>query len=213
MGTYLKMVDKQRILALLDLGWTYRRIERATGTRRETVARYDPRRVAAPADLAAGRGTSGAEPANLSTGAAAARASSAGLPPGPPAAAAPYRAQIEAALAQGLSAQRIWQDLGEQVGYAHSSGSVRRFVRQLKRARPEVADVLAHPPGAEAQVDFFQGPPTLDPQRGQWRRPWIFRMTLSCSRHGYEEPLWGQDRVPFLRAHEHAFTFFQGVPK
>jgi hypothetical protein len=26
MGNYLKMVDKQRILALLDLGWTYRRI-------------------------------------------------------------------------------------------------------------------------------------------------------------------------------------------
>jgi hypothetical protein len=42
MGNYLKMADRQRILALLELGWSYRRIERETGVRRETVARYDP---------------------------------------------------------------------------------------------------------------------------------------------------------------------------
>jgi Toprim domain len=62
MGNYLKMVDKQRILALLSLGWSYRRVERATGVRRETVARYDPRRGPGPA----------ANPANLSTGSPAA---------------------------------------------------------------------------------------------------------------------------------------------
>ena len=44
MGNYLKMPDKRRVLALLELGWSYRRIERETGVRRETVARYDPRR-------------------------------------------------------------------------------------------------------------------------------------------------------------------------
>ena len=37
-------------------------------------------------------------------------------------------------------------------------------------------------------------------------------MTLSCSRHSYEEPLWEQDRTHFLRAHEHAFHSFGGVP-
>jgi transposase len=37
-------------------------------------------------------------------------------------------------------------------------------------------------------------------------------MTLSCSRHSYEEALWGQDRTHFLRAHEHAFQSFAGVP-
>jgi len=31
MGNYLKMPDKRRVLALLKLGWTYRRIERETG--------------------------------------------------------------------------------------------------------------------------------------------------------------------------------------
>jgi uncharacterized protein YerC len=43
MGNYLKMVDKRRILALLELGWPYRLIERETGVRRETIARYDPK--------------------------------------------------------------------------------------------------------------------------------------------------------------------------
>ena len=40
MGNYLKMADKQRIQALLELGWNYRRIQRETGVRRETIARY-----------------------------------------------------------------------------------------------------------------------------------------------------------------------------
>ena len=40
MGNYLQMADKQRIQALLELGWSYRRIERETGVRRETIARY-----------------------------------------------------------------------------------------------------------------------------------------------------------------------------
>jgi hypothetical protein len=38
---YLKMQKRQQVLALLELGWTYRRIEAETGVRRETVSRYD----------------------------------------------------------------------------------------------------------------------------------------------------------------------------
>jgi hypothetical protein len=34
MGNYLEMADKQRILALLELGWSYRRIQRETGVDR-----------------------------------------------------------------------------------------------------------------------------------------------------------------------------------
>ena len=54
MGNYLKMSDKRRVLALLELGWSYRRIERETGVRRETIARYDPRRQAKAANLSTG---------------------------------------------------------------------------------------------------------------------------------------------------------------
>jgi transposase len=38
-------------------------------------------------------------------------------------------------------------------------------------------------------------------------------MTLSCSKHGYEEARWTQDRRGFPGAHEHAFEEFGGVPK
>jgi len=131
----------------------------------------------------------------------------------PRSAAEPYREAIEAALARGLTAQRIWQDLREEYGYGHGYASVKRLVRRLRRERPDVADILEHPPGQEAQVGFFRGPPTFDEERGRWRCPWIFRMTLSCSRHGYEEPMSGQDRDSFLRAHERAFESFGGVPR
>src|SRR5205823_2326173 len=109
--------------------------------------------------------------------------------------------------------QRIYQDLCELEAYPHKYASVRRYVRRLKQQHPKLVDVMEHPPGEEAQVDFFQGPPTFHETQGRWRRPWIFRMTLSCSKHGYEEPLWTQDRDGFLRAHEHAFIRLQGVPR
>ncbi len=38
-------------------------------------------------------------------------------------------------------------------------------------------------------------------------------MVLSCCRHSYEEPLWRQDHASFIRAHEHAFLDFGGVPR
>src|SRR5881275_1565327 len=177
MGNYLKMTDKRRVLALLELGWSYRRIERETGVRRETVARYDPRRQS--------------KAANLSTGSSHAH--------GPPGVAEPYRAQIEAGLRQGLTAQRIYQDLCELEAYPHKYASVRRYVRRLKHQHPKLVDVMEHPPGEEAQVDFFQGPPTFHAAQGRWRRPWIFRMTLSCSKHGYQEPLWTQEPPPVQR--------------
>src|SRR5215207_10989529 len=46
MPNYLKMPKKSQILALLELGWSYRRIEAETGVRRETVSRYDGVRLA-----------------------------------------------------------------------------------------------------------------------------------------------------------------------
>jgi transposase len=196
MGNYLKMADKGRILALLELGWSYRRIQRETGVDRETVARYDPRREAKSAKVPIGPG------ANVAR-----------VPIGSQSACEPYRHIIEAAVTKGLSAQRIWQDLKDDYHFSHGYDSVKRFVRRLRRCRPEVAAVMEHPPGEEAQVDFFQGPPTLDPDSGKWRRPWIFRMILSCSGHSYEEPIWRQDKVSFMRAHENAFLDFGGVPR
>jgi IS30 family transposase len=58
-GNYLKMPDRQRIRALLELGWSYRRIERETRLRRETIARYELRRSPNPANSTAGSGEQG----------------------------------------------------------------------------------------------------------------------------------------------------------
>ena len=44
MANYLKMPKKAQVLALLALGWSYRRIEAETGVRRETVSEYDAAR-------------------------------------------------------------------------------------------------------------------------------------------------------------------------
>ena len=49
MPNYLKMPKKSQVLALLELGWSYRRIEAETGVRRETVSGYDRARRANPA--------------------------------------------------------------------------------------------------------------------------------------------------------------------
>jgi transposase len=213
------MVDRQRILALLELKWSYRRIERETGVRRETVAGYDPRRRSKPANPTTGpdevvalQGDSaGQNRPNPTTGSGLVAIKST---TGPTSACEPFRAEIEKLVGRGLTAQRIWQDLCAEHGFGHGYESVKRFVHGVRGRSPEVADVMEHPPGKEGQVDYFKSPaPAFNELTGKWGRPWVFRMTLSCSRHGYEEPLWGQHRNEFLQAHEHAFLAFGGVPE
>ncbi len=84
-----------------------------------------------------------------------------GSPPRPRFAAAVYRTAIAEKLDAGLSLQRIWQDLVEEYGYGASYESVKRFVRTIAPTRRAVG-VFHCAPGAEAQVDFFRGAPTLD---------------------------------------------------
>ena len=186
MANYLKMKKRQQVIALLELGWSYRRIEAETGTRRETVSRYDRLRRSKAAKV-----FPGSERRNRS-------------------AAAAYHDEIVHQVEKGLTAQRIWQDLVEDYGYGHSYESVKRYIRGLTRDR-QVVVVRHSGPGEEAQVDFFKGAPTLHPATGQWRRPWVFRMTLCCSRHGYEEAVWDQKVETFLGLHERALFDLGGV--
>ena len=224
MPNYLKMPKKQQILALLELGWTYRRIEAETGVRRETVSRYDRARRGKPAKTFPGSEASG--PADFPDHGADDRSNAAktfaGSDPnaaktfpgsGPPArfAAAPYHDAIFEKRALGLTAQRIWQDLTEEFGYGHSYESVKRYLRTIA-PRGRAVGVFESDPGQEGQIDFFRGAPTLDATTGQWKRPWVFRLTLCCSRHGYEEAVWDQQLETFLRLHEHAFRDIGGVP-
>ncbi len=57
LANYLKMEKRTSVEALLELGWSYRRIERETGVRRETVARYDRKRLSNAAKVPTGPGS------------------------------------------------------------------------------------------------------------------------------------------------------------
>ncbi len=225
MPNYLKTPKLQQVTALLELGWTYRRIQTETGVRRETISGYDRLRKAKAAKVFPGsqepavtetnefEGSDPPKPAKVTAGSDSKPAKvfpGSDLPPR--SSAARYRDVIVSKLDVGLSVQRIWQDLVEEYGFGYSYESVKRFIRKLPRPRRAVG-VFHSAPGEEGQVDFFQGAPTLDETTGQWKRPWVFRLTLCHSRHGYEEAVWDQTLETFLRLHEHAFTDLGGVPK
>jgi len=224
MAHYLKMPKKSQVLALLDLGWSYRQIEAETGVRRETVSRYDRFRQGNAAKTFPGSATpeSAISPDLAVADGANAATAFPGSPPDPAKrfagsaprvrfAAARYRTTILEKLDEGLTVQRIWQDLAEECGYGASYESVKRFVRTFALTRRAVG-VFHCAPGAEGQIDFFRGAPTLDAATGEWRRPWVFRLTLGHSRHGYEEAVWDQKLETFLRLHERAFRDLGGVP-
>ena len=103
--------DRQRIPALLELGWSHRRIGREAGVDREMVARYARAGPSKPANLIVGEKPSTS---------------------GPRSPAADHDAFIHQGVKQRLSTQRIWQDLVEQYGYARGYLTVQRYVRRLK---------------------------------------------------------------------------------
>lgn len=124
----------------------------------------------------------------------------------------PFREIVLAKVEQGLSAQRIYQDLttdhGARVGY----DSVKRFVRRVRAKTPLPFRRMECAAGEEAQVDFGIGAPLIDAE-GKRRRTYVFRVVLSHSRKGYSEATLRQTTEDFLRCLENAFACFGGVPK
>lgn len=136
--------------------------------------------------------------------------SQAGL--GRPSACKTYREQILAGLEQQLSAQRIWQDLVTEHGFAGSYDSVKRFVRRLGQRRELPLRRMEVAPGEQAQIDFGAGAPIVGPD-GKRRRTHVFRIVLSHSRKGYSEATFSQTAEDFIRCLENAFAHFGGVPQ
>jgi transposase len=119
---------------------------------------------------------------------------------------------ILAWLEQGLSAQRIYQDLVGEHGFAGSYYSVRRFVGRLQAKCSLPVRRMECGPGEEVQVDFGTAAPIVSAD-GKRRRPHVFRIVLSHSRKGYSEVVPRQTTEAFLRAVENAFWHFGGVPQ
>lgn len=218
MSNRLKMAKIHAIIGLLEQKWSYRRISRELGVDRDTVARYDRlrRNRSNPAIVPPGSEVSEDPNAAIPTAGSGLLLEDlvfciSGRPPGRPSQCEPFSELIKKKLDQGLSAQRIWQDLVSENGYAGAYSSVKRFVRRLGATTPLPFRRMESEPGKEAQVDFGFGAWVLED--GKRSRPHILRITLSHSRKSYSEPIWRQTTENFIRSLENSFRTFGGVPK
>ncbi|MGA9520271.1 MAG: IS21 family transposase [Myxococcaceae bacterium] len=226
MANVLSDTKRQQVLALGRLGWSLRRIQAATGVRRETASTYLTEagipirppgrwgRTAKPAnevttDSAAGETASASsEPANEVTTDLVTPA------PGTRSHCAPHRELVEEALRRGRNAVSIYQELVDQHGYAHGYESVKRYVRMLRGARPrEAHPVIETAPGVEAQVDYGEGPMVRHPETGKYRRTRLFLLTLGFSRKSVRLLTWKSSSEIWARLHEEAFRRLGGVPQ
>jgi len=234
MANELKMADRDAILTLHQRKWSNRRIAKELGIHRDTVSRHiqlhqqpvktgqapiGSEEVCAEAKPATSEGgAQTAKQATLEGGAhepKQARRPSASAPPLVPRQASlcePWRQVIVGKLEAGLTAQRIYQDLVREHGFAGKYSSVRRFVRRLEHKLALPFRRMECAPGDEAQVDFGTGIPIRQPD-GKRRKTHVFRIVLSHSRKGYSEAVYRQTTEEFIRCLENAFAHFGGVPK
>jgi transposase len=218
MSNVLKEEKKQQVVALGRLGWSLRRIERATGVRRETASSY---LKAAGISLRASGGWGRqppAKPANGVTTDSGPEASSepeAERPEGPTASVCEdFREAIELGLSRGRNAMAIWQDLVAEYGFAGGYQSVKRFVRKLRGSQtPQARAVIVTSPGEEAQVDYGTGPMVRDPETGKHRRTRLFVMTLGCSRKSVRFLVFRSSSRIWAELHEKAFRRLGGATR
>jgi transposase len=214
----LTMAMIETIVSLHQRGWSNRRIARELGVDRDAVSRH-VRRFRAGAKAAkvitgseadvtgskAAKVITGSEAGQTAIGRLAEEGKSRSL-------CEPWRAVIAAKLEAGLTAQRIYQDLVSEHGFAGHYHSVRRFVLRLGPPRELPFRRMECAPGEEAQVDFGSGIP-LTGLDGRRRKTHVFRIILSHSRKGYSEAVHRQTTDDFLSCLENAFWYFGGVPK
>jgi len=160
MSNVLSDDKRQQIIALGRLGWSLRRIEQATGVRRETASAYikaagisvrrpgnrgrgakpaievftdsNPGKAVNPPDNKAEVSKPAIEVFTDSGGAKAATTPSTNTNKALTVSSCePYREFIQQSLARGRNAMAIWQDLVTDHGFGHSYQSVRRFVNKL----------------------------------------------------------------------------------
>ncbi len=220
MANRLKMAKIHSIQTLRAQGWSQRRIARVLGIDRQTVARYVQAAAAPPRPctppLGEGQPDSSLDVQNQPNLPIGSDTQNPPNPPlgstGPPSRCEPFRDSIQAALERGLSAQRIWQDLRCEQGFAGGYDTVKRFCRRLQRAQALPFRRIEVAPGDEAQVDFGRGAPIVT-REGKRKCPHAFRIILSYSRKGYSETVERQTTENFIRCLENAFWQFGGVPR
>jgi transposase len=234
MGNVLNEEKKQQVIALGRLGWSLRKIQKATGVRRETAADYlraagiglrppggwgrsvpakpanevtpdpQPPKPASRADEATPDSGAVSAPQKLAPQTSSACRSACEL----------FREAIELGLSKGRNAKAIWQDLVDSSGFAGGYQSVKRFIRNLRgKSSPEACAVIETAPGEECQVDYGSGPLVRDADSGKYRRTRLFVLTLGYSRKSVRLLVFRSSSQTWAELHEKAFRRLGGVTK
>ena len=160
MANQLKMAMVNAIWILKERGWSQRRIARELGINRETVGKYfNLWRDGPKPAINAPTGSEDSNPVNVSIESVSQDRQKSG----PDSQCEPFRKVIEDKLQEGLSGQRIYQDLRDEHGFEGSYYSVRRFVRRLGENKLIPFRRMECMPGDESQVDFGTGAPVVRP--------------------------------------------------
>jgi transposase len=230
MSNVLTEEKKHQVIALGKLGWSLRRIEEATGVRRETASVY----LKAAGVVVCLPGWGRREPAKPATRVSPDSEAKPAIgvtpdfigpfpeKPGAPSEPSPpsaslceaYRELIEQGLARGRNGKAIWQDLVSEHGFAGGYQAVKRFVRTLRGPqRPEAMGIILTAAGEEAQVDYGSGPMVREPQSGKYRRTRLFVLTLGYSRKSIRLLVWRSSARIWAELHEQAFRRLGGCPR
>src|SRR5277367_2874744 len=225
MSHVLSREKREQVIALGRLGWSLRRIEQATGVRRETAGdylrgagialrrpggwgRHSPSKAAIDPITDSEGGNSKAA-IEVITGFLAKKPGC-----GPASSCEPYRELIALELERGRNAMGIWQDLVDSHGFAGGYQSVRRFVCNLRgAATPEARAIIETPAGEECQVDYGTGPMVRDPDGGKYRRTRLFVLTLGWSRKSVRLLVFRSSARVWAELHEKAFRRLGGSPR
>jgi transposase len=227
MSNVLNAEKKQQVIALGKLGWPLRRIEQATGVRRETAGAYlkaagiavrPPagwgRRAPAKSANEVTTDPSEAKPANEVTTDFGQQISPPSSNQDRASACEPYRELIVQGLGRDRNAMAIWQDLVSDHDFPHGYQTVKRFVRKLRGSEsPQAVGIILTAAGEEAQVDYGSGPMVRDAPSGKYRRTRLFVLTLGYSRKSVRLLVWRSSSRIWAELHEKAFRRLGGCAR
>ena len=223
MANVLSNQRRQEIEALGRLGWSLRKIEEATGVRRETASKYlkssgilvRRERGRRPPKAASEVSTDSPKAASeVSTDSRDLERRSAPTVSPSASACEEHREFIETSVRLGRNAMVIWQDLVEDHGFTAKYASVMRFVRTIKATTiSDAHPVIITEPGEEGQADYGEGPMIRDRETGKYKRSRLFVFTLGFSRKSVRLVTMKSSSRIWAELHEQTFRRLGGAPR
>jgi transposase len=124
----------------------------------------------------------------------------------------PYTDYLQGRMKEGVyNARKLYREIKER-GYSGGVTQVILYLQPFRPARTEQATLrFETEPGQQAQVDW--GSFGYINAEGRQKILYCFVMTLGWSRMMYVEFTTQSDTGSFIRCHQHAFTYFGGVPR